>query len=70
VPVLSSLPLVGWAFSSPVMLVVYVFVAIKMYLGYDRTTFGSGVPKIAMCGLWPVLAALSASFRENLKRSL
>jgi hypothetical protein len=52
------------------VLVVYVFVAIKMYLGYDRTTFGSGVPKIAMCGLWPVLAALSASFRENLKRSL
>ena len=49
---------------------VYVFVAIRMYLGYDRTTFGSGVPKIAMCGLWPVLAALSASFRENLKRSL
>jgi len=70
VPVLSSLPLVGWAFSTPVASIIYIFVAIRMYLGYDRTTFGSGVPKIAMCGLWPVLAVLSASFRENLKRSL
>lgn len=70
VPVLSSLPLVGWAFSTPVMTIIYVFVAIRMWLGYDRTTFGSGVPKIAMVGLWPVLAILSDSFRRNLKRSM
>lgn len=70
VPVLSSLPLVGWAFSTPVMTIIYVFVAIRMWLGYDRTTFGTGVPKIAMVGLWPVLSILSESFRQNLKRSM
>ena len=52
------------------MTIIYVFVAIKMYLGYDRTTFGSGVPKVVMVGLWPVLSILSASFRENLKRAM
>jgi hypothetical protein len=70
VPILSSLPLVGWAFSGPTMFIVYVFVAVKMFLGYDRTTFGAGVPKIAMVGLWPVLAVLSQSFRDNMKRAM
>ena len=70
VPVLQSLPLVGWAFSTPVITVAYVFVAIRMFLRYDRTTFGRDVPPIAVCALWPVLAIVSASFRDNLRRAM
>ena len=64
------IPLIGGLFNGPIMTIIYVFVAVKMYLGYDRTTFGNGVPKVLMVSLWPVLSILSASFRENLKRSM
>ena len=64
------IPIIGGLFNAPIMTIIYVFVAVKMYLGYDRTTFGNGVPKVLMVGLWPVLSILSASFRENLKRSM
>ena len=64
------IPIIGGLFNGPIMTIIYVFVAVKMYLGYDRTTFGNGVPKVLMVSLWPVLSILSASFRENLKRSM
>ncbi|OUS49189.1 hypothetical protein BE221DRAFT_66734, partial [Ostreococcus tauri] len=70
VPVLQSLPLVGWAFSSPVMAIIYVFVAVKLFLGYSKTTFGNSVNPLVMCGLWPVLAIVSQSFRDNIKRAM
>ena len=71
VPVLSGLPLVGWVFSAPVATIAYVFVAIKLLVGWDRTTFSaSPAQKAALIGLWPVLGVLSASFRENVKRAM
>ena len=71
VPVLSGLPLVGWVFSAPVATIAYVFVAIKLLVGWDRTTFSaSPAQKAALIGLWPVLGVLSASFRENIKRAM
>jgi len=71
VPALSGLPLVGWVFSAPVATIAYVFVAIKLLVGWDRTTFSaSPAQKAALIGLWPVLGVLSASFRENVKRAM
>jgi len=31
------IPIIGGLFNAPLMTIIYVFVAIKMYLGYDRT---------------------------------
>ena len=62
------IPIIGGLFSPAVMSIVYVFVAIKFFLGFNRTNY-SGDKKVVMTALWPVLAATSPSFRENLRRA-
>lgn len=64
------IPFVGGLFNAPLATFIYVAVAIKMFLGYDRTNFGTGAPKVVVVGLWPVLALLSAKFRDNMKRAM
>jgi hypothetical protein len=51
-----------------VLAVMYVFVAIRFALNYEKTSF-TEKNKAMMIGLWPVLAVTSASFRENLKKA-
>ena len=62
------IPIIGGLFSAPVLAVMYVFVAIRFALNYDKTSF-TEKNKAMMIGLWPVLAVTSASFRENLKKA-
>ena len=62
------IPIIGGLFSPAVMSIVYVFVAIKFFLGFNRTNY-SGDKKVVMTALWPVLAATNPSFRENLRRA-
>ena len=62
------IPIIGGLFNPAVMSVVYVFVAIKLFLGFDKTNY-SADKKVVMTALWPVLAATNPSFRENLKRA-
>lgn len=62
------IPIIGGLFSAPVLAVMYVFVAIRFALNYDKTSFAKK-NKAMMIGLWPVLAVTSASFRENLKKA-
>lgn len=62
------IPIIGGLFSPAVMSNVYVFVAIKFFLGFNRTNY-SGDKKVVMTALWPVLAATNPSFRENLRRA-
>tara|TARA_B110000977_G_scaffold163053_1_gene208795 strand:- start:7764 stop:7931 length:168 start_codon:yes stop_codon:yes gene_type:complete len=51
-----------------IMSIIYVFVAIRFALNYNKTSF-TQKNKAMMIGLWPVLAVTSASFRENLKKA-
>ena len=62
------IPIIGGLFNPAVMSIVYVFVAIKFFLGFNRTNY-SGDKKVVMTALWPVLAATNPSFRENLRRA-
>lgn len=62
------IPIIGGLFSPAVMSIVYVFVAIKFFLGFNRTNY-SADKKVVMTALWPVLAATNPSFRENLRRA-
>lgn len=62
------IPIIGGLFTAPVLAVMYVFVAIRFWLGYGKTNF-TEQNKAMMVGLWPVLAVASASFRENLKKA-
>ena len=62
------IPIIGGLLSPAVMSIVYVFVAIKFFLGFNRTNY-SGDKKVVMTALWPVLAATNPSFRENLRRA-
>lgn len=62
------IPIIGGLFSAPVLAVMYVFVAIRFALNYDKTSF-TEKNKAMMIGLWPVLAVTSASFRENLRKA-
>jgi len=62
------IPIVGGLFSAPVLAVMYVFVAIRFALNYDKTSF-TEKNKAMMIGLWPILAVTSASFRENLAKA-
>ena len=62
------IPIIGGLFTAPVLAIMYVFVAIRFWLGYNKTTF-TQQNKAMMVGLWPVLAVASASFRENLKKA-
>lgn len=62
------IPIIGGLFNPAVMSVVYVFVAIKLFLGFDKTNY-SADKRVVMTALWPVLAATNPSFRENLKRA-
>ena len=62
------IPIIGGLFSAPVLAVMYVFVAIRFALNYDKTSF-TKKNKAMMIGLWPVLAVTSASFRENLRKA-
>ena len=62
------IPIIGGLFTAPVVAVIYVFIAIRFWLGYNKTTF-TQQNKAMMVGLWPVLAVASASFRENLKKA-
>ena len=63
------IPIVGGLFTPPVLAVMYVFVAIRFWLGYHRTTFDARRNKAMMVALWPVLAVASAEFRKNLKKA-
>jgi hypothetical protein len=62
------IPIIGGLFTPPVLAVMYVFVCIRFWLGYNKTSF-TEKNKAMMVGLWPVLAVASASFRENLKKA-
>ena len=62
------IPVIGGLFNPAVMSVVYVFVAVKLFLGFDKTNY-SADKRVVMTALWPVLAATNPSFRENLKRA-
>lgn len=62
------IPIIGGLFSAPVLAVMYVFVAIRFALNYNKTSF-TEKNKALMIGLWPVLAVTSVSFRENLKKA-
>ena len=59
----------GLPITPPVFAVMYVFVAIRMWLNFDRTSYAAS-NKAMMVGLWPVLAVASASFRENFKKTM
>ena len=63
------IPIIGGLFTPPVFAVMYVFVAIRMWLNFDRTSYAAS-NKAMMVGLWPVLAVASASFRENFKKTM
>jgi len=62
------IPIIGGLFNPAIMAILYVFVAIKFFLGFNRTNY-SGDKKVVMTALWPVLAATNPSFRENLRRA-
>ena len=62
------IPIIGGLFNPAIMSILYVFVAIKFFLGFNRTNY-SGDKKVVMTALWPVLAATNPSFRENLRRA-
>ena len=62
------IPIIGGLFNPAVMSIVYVFVAVKLFLGFDKTNY-SADKKVVMTALWPLLAATNPSFRENLKRA-
>mmetsp|Transcript_17556 Transcript_17556/g.28070 ORF Transcript_17556/g.28070 Transcript_17556/m.28070 type:complete len:162 (-) Transcript_17556:143-628(-) len=62
------IPIIGGLFTAPVLAIMYVFVAIRLWLGYEKTNF-TAQNKAMMVALWPVLAVASASFRENLKKA-
>ena len=61
-------PIIGGLFNPMIMSIIYVFVAIRFALNYNKTSF-TQKNKAMMIGLWPVLAVTSASFRENLKKA-
>ena len=62
------IPIIGGLFNPAIMAILYVFVAVKFFLGFNRTNY-SGDKKVVMTALWPVLAATNPSFRENLRRA-
>ena len=62
------IPIIGGLFNPAVMSIVYVFVAVRLFLGFDKTNY-SADKKVVMTALWPLLAATNPSFRENLKRA-
>jgi len=62
------IPIIGGLFNPAIMSILYVFVAIKFFLGFNRTNY-SADKKVVMTALWPVLAATNPSFRENLRRA-
>ena len=62
------IPIIGGLFNPAIMAILYVFVAIKFFLGFNRTNY-SADKKVVMTALWPVLAATNPSFRENLRRA-
>jgi hypothetical protein len=62
------IPIIGGLFNPAIMAILYVFVAIRFALNYNKTDF-TEKNKAAMIGLWPMLAVTSASFRENLKKA-
>ena len=62
------IPIIGGLFNPAVMSILYVFVAVRFFLGFNRTNY-SGDKKVVMTALWPVLAATNPSFRENLRRA-
>ena len=62
------IPIIGGLFNPAIMSILYLFVAIKFFLGFNRTNY-SGDKKVVMTALWPVLAATNPSFRENLRRA-
>ena len=62
------IPIIGGLFNPAVMSIVYVFVAVRLFLGFDNTNY-SADKKVVMTALWPLLAATNPSFRENLKRA-
>lgn len=63
------IPFIGGLFTAPVLAVMYIFVAIRFWLGYAKTTY-TEQNKTMMVGLWPVLVVASKSFRENFKKAL
>lgn len=62
------IPIIGGLFNPAVMSILYVFVAVRFFLGFNRTNY-SADKKVVMTALWPVLAATNPSFRENLRRA-
>jgi len=62
------IPIIGGLFNPAVMSIVYVFVAVRLFFGFDKTNY-SADKKVVMTALWPLLAATNPSFRENLKRA-
>lgn len=62
------IPIIGGLFNPAVMSIVYIFVAVRLFLGFDKTNY-SADKKVVMTALWPLLAATNPSFRENLKRA-
>ena len=62
------IPIIGGLFNPAIMAILYVFVAIKFFLDFNRTNY-SADKKVVMTALWPVLAATNPSFRENLRRA-
>ena len=62
------IPIIGGLFPPPVLAVMYIFVAIRFWLGYSKTTYTEN-NKAMMVGLWPILVVVSKSFRENFKNA-
>ena len=48
---------------------MYVFVGIRFWLGYSKTTY-TEKNKAMMVALWPVLVVASKTYRENFKKAM
>lgn len=57
------LPLIGF-----LLLVAYVFGAVKFLLGFRRTDFSGN--QIGLALLWPVLFVMNGNYRKNFFKAL